>query len=298
MSALPFRLIDAFAETAFEGNSAGVVVDGDDLTDQQMQLIAREVNAAETAFVYQPDASGVRRLRWFTPTTEVDFCGRATLAAAENLRLDGHVQDGALTFDCRVGTLRLLLEELGDDWIWFLEVPEPKLTRAGVGDAKVRTLLNLSDDALDPDLPPQQTSSDDLLVFVRSWQTLQDLRPEAGRLHDWCDRHNLRGIFVSTRNTQSSDIHAASRFFAPAAGVEEDPVTGSAHGPLAAALFAADLAPRVGPQAALNCVQGIPGGRTGLVRVLMEQLDDRLKVQVAGRCHETIHGTIRVPTPR
>ena len=78
-----FRLVDAFAETPFTGNPAGVVLDADRLNDKQMQVVAREINASETAFLRR--ANDLHRpaiLRWFTPTTEVSFCAHATLAAA------------------------------------------------------------------------------------------------------------------------------------------------------------------------------------------------------------------------
>lgn len=295
MATLPFRLIDAFAERPFEGNSAGVVTGVEELSDAQMQLIAREVNASETAFVYAPDAEGVRRLRWFTPACEVDFCGHATLAAAEALRLDAEATDAALQFDCRVGRLDVLLEEWPDGLIWWLDVPTPTLARAGVGDAKVCLLLGVEADQLAPELPPLQTSCGDLLVFVRSWQTLQDLRPDMQVLRRWCQKHEIRGVLVSSRDTPAATIQVASRFFAPACGIDEDPVTGSAHGPLAAALHARGLAPQIGAQAALNCVQGIPGGRSGLVRILINPSEDGSQIRIAGRCHATIHGRIEVP---
>ncbi len=295
MATLPFRLIDAFAEQPFEGNSAGVVTGAEELGDEHMQRIAREVNASETAFVYPPDDDGVRRLRWFTPACEVDFCGHATLAAAEALRRDDAAGHEAPRFDCRVGRLELVLEQWPDGLIWWLAVPPPRLERAAVGDAKVGQLLGIEADQFDPDLPPQQTDGGDLLVFVRSWHTLQDLRPDMRPLHRWCDKHRVRGVQVASRDTPAATIQVASRFFAPACGIDEDPVTGSAHGPLAAALHAGGFAPRVGDQAALNCVQGIPGGRTGLVRVLINESETGPEFRIAGRCHETIAGTIRVP---
>ena len=156
-------------------------------------------------------------------------------------------------------------------------------------------MIGGTSESLDPELPPQQTSSGDLLVFVKTWQTLQQLAPEMNALGRWCEKHDIRGVSVSTCNTLSEGIHAASRFFAPACGIAEDPVTGSAHGPLALALLRAERAPRVGTQAAVNCVQGIPGGRSGLVRVLMDEADEQVTIKIAGRCQATIEGTMRVP---
>ena len=91
----------------------------------------------------------------------------------------------------------------------------------------------------------------------------------------------------------SKTIAAQSRFFAPAIGVDEDPVTGSVHGPLGAYLVANELAPMAGQVAALNCLQGISGGRTGLVRVLITQRPGLgYTARIAGQCRTTIRGHV------
>jgi PhzF family phenazine biosynthesis protein len=304
-SRLPFRLIDAFAETPFEGNSAGVVLGASDLADTQMQLIAREVNAAETAFVSgEITSERPMKLRWFTPTVEVDFCGHATLAAAqacaEQIGLDGLIDrpNGALEFETRVGLLPLRPERIPDRHspIWWLGVPTPSWERAAINPANVCEALAITRAQFDPRVPIVRTRDADLIVMIESWPLLQSLRPNLPLIESWDARYHIRGLFVSCVGGVSDGVQATSRYFAPACGINEDPVTGSAHGQLVALLTDHNLAPREGNIAAMNCVQGIPGGRTGFVRALVEGTrDSGYKVLVGGCCQTTISGEIAVP---
>ncbi len=100
---------------------------------------------------------------------------------------------------------------------------------------------------------------------------------------------------MSTLDTLSASVNVQSRFFAPAAGVPEDPVTGSVHGPLCALLAHHALVPVHDGRAALHCLQGVPGGRVGVVRAVVEQADGAARVAIAGRCHTIIRGEIRLP---
>ncbi|MBI5864087.1 MAG: PhzF family phenazine biosynthesis protein [Planctomycetes bacterium] len=234
MRTVVFRLVDAFAEKAYMGNPAGVVLDADGLSDAQAVAIAREVNASETAFIFGGNDLHRRpRIRWFTPTSEVGFCGHATLAAA-HAWCDAHgtayfrnLANGELTFDSRAGILALRPEALP---------------------ARPNTPI---------------------------W---------------W-----LSGWLVTTRESLTPSIDATSRFFAPAFGVPEDPVTGSVHGPLATLLVANEFVPMVGRKASLTCVQGQPGGRTGLVRVLVESTSESYSVHIGGVCHVIVRGEMLVP---
>lgn len=346
---LPFCLIDAFAETPCEGNAAGVLLDADDLTDAQMQLIAREVNASETAFVTGlSDADRPLRIRWFTPACEVDFCGHATLAAAhavaqrQSLAALLDRPDAAIEFHGRPGLLPLRPERLPDAGpgrpagaggaaaggaadsdaadsgaaaddagraqpaepaapervVWWLGMPPPTWQRATVNPDKLLAALGLTRDQLDPRVPILFTRDADLVLFVRAWPSLQALRPDLDALDALCRRSGVRGVLVSTVGGVAGAVHVTSRFFAPAAGVAEDPVTGSAHGPLAAILVEHGLTPRDGDVAALHCVQGIPGGRTGVVRALVQGTRETgWQVLIGGRCHTTIAGEIVIPMP-
>lgn len=300
---LQFRLVDAFAAQPCTGNPAGVVLDADGLSDAQMQTLAREINASETVFVLQAnDLHRPTRLRWFTPTAEVGFCGHATLAALHALSEAGgealaELQpDQFVEVDSAAGSLRLQREVDGEGAVvWWLHMPDPELRPENANPLPLCTALGLTLDDLDPDVPPTRTRDDDVIVLVRTWQTLSGLRPDMTRLSDWCTRHRVRGVCVTTCQTLSPAATTHSRFFAPAVGVPEDPVTGSVHGPLAALLVRCGRVPVGAGHAALNCVQGEPGGRTGLVRVLVEAEGATCRVAIGGGCVTTLTGELRAP---
>lgn len=304
-SSRPFRLVDAFAEQPYRGNRAGVVFGADDLSDEQMQRIAAEVNASETAFVSRAnDLHRPPRLRWFTPTAEVGFCGHATLAAAQAMHEAGYLGDAQSppaigpVFDTSAGQLRLKAEGLPEPragLIWWLEMPDPGLTPEKSNPMRACELLGMSTDDLDPGSPPMRTRDNDVILIVRGWQTLVDLRPRFDELAAWSERVGVRGFCVATTETLSEAIDVHSRFFAPAVGIDEDPVTGSVHGPLATLLVVNGHVGRAGAHSALMCTQGRPGGQSGLVRALVEATPSGYRVSIGGSCHTTIVGEMRVP---
>ncbi len=203
--------VDAFADQPFQGNSAAVCICPEPATDDWMQLVAREMNLAETAFLF-PGDDGFR-LRWFTPTVEVDLCGHATLAAAHVLWDEGHLPpDREARFHTKSG---LLTAARSGEWI---ELDFPALSQS-----KVRVPDGL-EEALGSRGDYVGKSRLDLLVEVPSEEILRQLAPDFIALK----KLDARGIIVTSR-ADSEEYDFVSRFFAPALGVDEDPVTGSAH---------------------------------------------------------------------
>ncbi len=300
-----FRLVDAFAQTPFTGNPAGVVLDADDLGEKQMQAIAREVNASETAFISGAnDLHRPPRLRWFTPTSEVEFCGHATLAAAHawselvGFRALLSKSDAKIAFETKAGVLTLTPEivSTGEDrLIWWLAMPDPALKPDNTNPMRMTRLLGLTMDDLEPAAPIMRTRDNDVILVIRSWQALNEMKPNFQELSALSERHKIRGFCVATRDTLDNFVQVVSRFFAPAVGVPEDPVTGSVHGPLAVLLTVNELVPMARNRAALNCLQGQPGGRTGLVRALVESTAEGYRVSIGGISHTTVRGELRVP---
>jgi PhzF family phenazine biosynthesis protein len=301
---LRFYLVDAFADEPFRGNPAGVVLSADALSAEQMLLIAAEVGASETAFVSRlNDLHRPPQLRWCTPTVEVDFCGHATLGAIHALSEAGELPSPApgtsadYSFDTRAGLLRLCRETLpptNERAIWWLDMPAPILKPDHTNPIRTCELLGMNVNDLDPSLPAMRTRDEDLLYFVREWTLLMELRPRFDELAAWCTRHNIRGISVATTATLSNAVDVHSRFFAPAVGVNEDPVTGSVHGPLATYLTINGVVGRAGAHSALTCAQGRPGGRGGLVRALVQATPEGYRVRIGGVCVTTIVGAIRI----
>ena len=203
-------IVDAFTAAPFAGNPAGVVLLTEPRDAGWMQHVATELNHSETAFVDVSGAGdGPLPLRWFTPAVEVDLCGHATLAAA-------HVLGGARTFTTRSGELHC---------------------RPGRGN---EITLDFPADRPEPTDPPQALvdglpgvtiesvfrGRDDYLVRVRDIGELRALRPD----FDAIAGIGSRGVAVTTHGADGADgADFASRCFYPAAGIPEDPVTGSAH---------------------------------------------------------------------
>lgn len=203
--------VDAFAGRPFAGNPAAVCVMDGPRDEQWMRDVAMEMNLSETAFLH-PEGDGYH-LRWFTPAVEVALCGHATLASAHVLW-----ETGALAADAeaRFDTLSGLLTCRRDgDWIWmdFPAKPE-EAAEAPEGLAQ----------ALGAEPVYVGRSQFDVLVEVASEDVVVGLAPDITALA----RVQARGVIVTARaSREGADF--VSRFFAPRAGVNEDPVTGSAH---------------------------------------------------------------------
>lgn len=203
--------VDAFAERPFAGNPAGVCILPQDPPEEWMQAVAAEMNVSETAFV-RP-RNGEFGLRWFTPDQEVDLCGHATLAAAHVLWETGRLKASRTAkFHTRSG--RLSATRQGD--LIRMDFPaEP----AEPCDPPPGLLEALG-------VRPVYTGRNrfDYLLEVDGEDQVRDLKPDFTRLR----KVDCRGVIV-TAKAQSPKYDFVSRFFAPAAGVDEDPVTGSAH---------------------------------------------------------------------
>jgi len=304
----PYYVIDAFASERYTGNPAAVVLDAEGLDDAAMRAIAAEFNLSETTFVLpaQSDrgtsAGPHVRFRWFTPTVEVDMCGHATVAGIHALIESGRVRHDdpsastQVRIDTKSGTLAGFVESIPGQpsarMIW-LDLPDPVLTDHRPIAAELSTVLRLPVDAFETKLPTTETQDRDVLVFVRSLGSLNDARPDFPRLAELLNRERLRGLCLATVNTITPSVHVQSRFFAPNFGIDEDPVTGSVHGPLAAYLVWKQLVPTDDGLSGLTCVQGRAGGRTGLLHALVQvQGEDRFAVRIGGQAVTTMRGTL------
>jgi PhzF family phenazine biosynthesis protein len=216
------RVVDAFAEQAFSGNPAAVCVlpaGGWPETDW-LQAVAGEMNLSETAFARPSEqADADWDLRWFTPTIEVDMCGHATLATAHVLAGDGLVS-GKVRFSTRSGILTASIDEG-----ITLDFPISRTTEVDVPDGLVEAL------GAKPVSVHSTGPLTDLLVVLLDEAAVRELTPDIGGLEVINRRGGNRGTIV-TAAAQDHDF--VSRFFAPVAGIPEDPVCGSAHTALAA----------------------------------------------------------------
>jgi len=209
--------VDAFTEIMFKGNPAGVCILDDDRIEDDffLQNVAMEMNLSETAFLKKKNNG--YRLRWFTPETEVNFCGHATLSAAHILFEKGFESTGSvIVFNTLAG--RLLARK--KDSCIELDFPLIKTGRVEDNETANRAL----------GIMPLYTGSDGkrYLIEIDSAETLKNITPDYMLL-----KSAGRTAFTVTCRSDNSEYDFYSRFFAPAIGINEDPVTGSAHSYLA-----------------------------------------------------------------
>ena len=203
-----YYVVDVFTEERFHGNPAGVCLINEWLPKEMMQSIAFENNLPETAFLVKRE--GYYDLRWFTPEVEIDLCGHATLGSAYVLmnyvdtdidRVDFHTMSGVLTVTRKEGLYTMNFPSRPSK-----PCNKPELLEEALGVSVVETHI-----------------ARDLLVLLENEKILRELRPDFMKLKEIT---NVFG-FIITAKGESCDF--VSRFFAPGAGIPEDPVTGSSH---------------------------------------------------------------------
>ncbi|MDI3388124.1 PhzF family phenazine biosynthesis protein [Streptomyces sp. B-S-A8] len=217
------RIVDAFTDRPFAGNPAGVLLLDAFPSDAWLQNVAMEVNHAETAFAHPLPVGGEAdwALRWFTPATEVDMCGHATLATAHVLHTTG-AATGPVRFATRSGVLTATAH---DDGAITLDFPTAHLTEITVDHAIAKALGAQPVAAVDTG-----RAVGDLLVELADEQAVHALDPD----HKALVAHSERGIIATARaDDPARGYDFVSRCFFPRVGIDEDPVTGSAHTALA-----------------------------------------------------------------
>ncbi len=208
--------VDAFAAVPFTGNPAAVCILDEQPADHWMQNVAAEMNLSETAFVVPLKEADKFHLRWFTPVGEVDLCGHATLASAHTLVEQKYVDPGRpIRFQTRSGEL-LCQHDGGRITMDFPGIATE--TRAS------DTVTNQIVDAIGVDATEVWETTFDMMVVLKDAQSVRVLSPDFASLA----KIVTRGVMV-TAKSDTKDYDFISRFFAPRHGINEDPVTGSAH---------------------------------------------------------------------
>lgn len=284
------RLVDAFTTEPFAGNAAGVVPDADGLTDAQMQAIADELGASETAFFRESDDAD-RRIRYFTPTTEVDLCGHATIASHAHLLEDGVVEPGTHSLDTNVGVLDVEIGEDGTVWMTqdAPEIREVELDYERLGDALGIDHAALEDVGADLPLAVASTGLPFLVVPVNFLEHVSAMDPDFAAIEAITEEVEATGIYAFTFDALESDSTLHGRMFAPAAGVPEDPVTGTASGATGAYLREVEAFDGEFPEE-MRFEQGHFVDRPGYVRVRIGE-----EVRVGGQAVTAFDGELRVP---
>jgi PhzF family phenazine biosynthesis protein len=270
------RIVDAFTDRPFAGNPAGVcLLPGDRWPEEAwMRQLAAELNLPMTAFAHElsDGAEADWALRWFTPLIEEKLCGHATLATAHALHAD-RGGPGTVRFATLSG---ILIAHTDDDGTITLDFPAAAVVEAPAPDGLAEAL------GAEPDLVCGTGALRDVLAVFRDEATVRALAPDFAALAHVTRRDGIRGVTATAAAADASrGYDFVSRFFSPADGLPEDPVTGSAH---------TALAPYWSARLGRDALTGLQASaRTGLVRTAIR--GDR--VLLTGRAVTVLDGTLQ-----
>lgn len=209
MKKIELYQVDAFTERLFSGNPAAVCILDGWINDELMLSISSENNLAETAFIV-PTGKDFE-IRWFTPTVEVDLCGHATLAAAFVLFHILNFANSEIKFHSRSGLLKVFLR----DTTLFLDFPTDIIELCSSEINAIETCIGIKPDEL-------YKGKTDYIAIIKKEEDLRNLQPNLSEI----SKIKARGLIVTSKG---DIVDFVSRFFAPQSGINEDPVTGSAH---------------------------------------------------------------------
>lgn len=269
------KKVNAFTDSIYGGNPAGVLLDPPDLTDKQMAYISKELQVSETAFIY-PSERADYKIRYFSLEIEVDLCGHATIATFYTMALENRLGKNNLTIETKVGILPIninynhkrRLEKV------MMTQAKPILKDIYLDISVIADSLNISSKKINQDIPLQAVSTGlfTLPVCVESFDILKNIKPDFEKITKICEKNSFGSYHVFTFETLESESLYHARNFAPLYGINEDPVTGTANGAVCSFLVKNGIV----KQGSFVCEQGDIIGRSG--RVFVEIEDNKVMV--------------------
>jgi len=298
-----YIVLDVFTKEPFGGNPLAVFPDGGSLTTEEMQKIARELNLSESVFVMEGVRKAIKKLRIFTPQTELPMAGHPTIGAAYTLAAEGILEteegDNSFLFEEGVGNIRVNVVKRRDkvEEVW-MEQPIAEFGDDMVPRELAAQLLSLDIDDLECSLPIQTVSSGVPFLYIPV-KTLAAMDRIQLRMDVWEKAFkqdpNRRHLFVFTTEVQQESANVHCRMFAPAMGIQEDPATGGASGPLGCYLVKHRVVePR--EEIVIESEQGIEMGRPSRIKIVVTMQGEEIhKVAIAGTCVTMGKGTLYLP---
>lgn len=277
---------EAFSDIPHKGNPAGVVFDGDHLTEAEMQHAAYQVGFNETAFVLSSESADIR-LRFFTPGHEMDLCGHATLASVYSLKSKGLLGDKErITVETRSGILTVSIQTAANQQhtITMTQAP-PKFEMFHGSRASLAASMGIEENNIHADLPIVygSTGTWTLLVPIAHIDSFEKMRPDNSSFPALLTKMPRASIHPFCLHTydKAADMHAR-HFSSPYSGTVEDSVTGTASG-IMGAYWAAYIDESFRSTLQLTVEQGQEMNRDGRVYVQVERQKDNVDVSIAGR---------------
>lgn len=292
MSNIQFKQVDVFTNVRFKGNPVAVVLRADGLTSKQMQQIANWTNLSETTFVIpatDPDAD--YRVRIFTPGAELPFAGHPTIGTAHALLEAGIIKatNGTLVQECGAGLIKLKVArgQDGAQWISF-ELPEPSVTP--LNNAEVDELEAILGSQVCREFNPAliDVGARWIVAQLPNAQAVLSNQPDLQRMKAQDIKAKATGVVIFGEYDESAPARIEVRAFAPAHGVNEDPVCGSGNGSVGAFIRHTSQTARFGGEFLAS--QGAVVGRAGLLRLTVSDHH----IQVGGVAVTCIDGELSV----
>ncbi len=284
--------VNAFTDSPHGGNPAGVVLDSPDLTDKQMKQISKQLNVSETAFVFPSDVADVK-VKFFSPTVEVNLCGHATIATFFVMALKGTFSKKKkyiITQETKAGILPVTMYYTDYKTIDRVMMTQNNSIYRDIyfDISLVADSLNIDLQDIDDSLPKQMVSTGlfTIPICIQSFDVLKNMKPDFKKIKNICEKFGAGSFHVFTFETKEPDSVYHARNFAPVYGVNEDPVTGTANGAVSSYL----LHHKIIKNKNLICEQGDIIGRPG--RVFVEIKDKT--VQVGGKATIALEKELKV----
>lgn len=280
--------VDSFTKEKFKGNPAGVISNADGLTESEMQKIARELNNSETAFIFSSNNKEYdAHVRFFTPKNEVPICGHATIAAHYVRAIENGLDTSRIYHKTGAGILPVDIVKENDDYKIIMTQGKIEFGTIIEGENKeeLLTALNIKESDLleNYDIQIVSTGHSKVMVGIRSIATLNNLQLDYNELSKLSKIIKCNGYYVFTVDSKDSDILINGRMFAPAIGINEDPVTGNANGPLGAYLVHHNHVKHNNSVFRFKAKQGEAIKRTGVIEVDVKIENNKpVEVKVAG----------------
>jgi len=278
MMRIPFKTVDVFTTVPFKGNPVAVVLDANGLTTEQMQQIASWTNLSETTFVVPVTADGADyQVRIFTPGDELPFAGHPTIGTAHALLEAGMIEakNGLLVQQCGAGLIKLKVEHANDGakWISF-DLPAPRFEALDA--PQVSELQAILGAPLEKNTAPclVDVGARWVVAQLSTAQAVLDAMPDLQRMRLQDRKGKHTGVVIFGKHAPESEARIEVRAFAPAHGVNEDPVCGSGNGSVAAYIRHTGQTAEFGSD--FLATQGAVVGRAGRLRLSIA--DDAIRV--------------------
>lgn len=290
--------VDAFTTQKFGGNTAGVVLDAEKLTESEMQSIAKELNLPESVFLLPSHKDDVDyKVKFFTPSEEINFCGHATVGLTWLLTTEfglAENKDGIM-LETNIGNIPVTWRKQ-DGALVDVEMTQvaPQTQEIAIDLKFLSQLIGVKAESIDLEFPIKlaNTGNWHLLVPIKEQKAIDEAIPDLAALAKHNKEHTISTTHLYTFNTEK-DVDIYTRDFAPGIGILEDPVTGAANGALAGFLYSEGLISQT-ETTILKIAQGDAIGRPGLLYVTVIPNKSAPTIKVAGAATITIRGILTI----